>query len=641
MTTYRFPCGCEFPVLQPAASSDVLPLLDFTVESVNPDCPETWNMLSKGDTKGVFQLESPLGRQWTKKLQPQHIEHLCALGALLRPGCLRAEMEPGVSMTKLYCLRKNGEAPVSTIHPVLDAILEPTYQVLVYQEQSMRLGRDIAGFDLKDVDRLRKAIGKKDQQEMAAVEKLFLEGAKQKNVVPYELAETVWGWIKKSGRYQFNKSHSLSYGVIGYLTAYLKAHFPVQFFCSWLYYAKDKANPLEEVRELINDARLFSVEVEPPDLRNGESHFSTDGRKVVFGLSDIKGVGEAMIVRLKENIDLVERNINKEMPLWTWHEFLTRFSHQVSSSIIERLIKVGGLRWMGVPRARMLAEHKAWSALTDKEQEWIRETESKEGLFGSTIDALKRLSRPKGVKAKPKSRRVPRTDDPLAVAELQIIEQEHETILADLAKFAMDQEAASCSGGPPVDNEVEKSLEKARKANRARYRKLTKVVKEGPVQQEGPFGGCFTEKRRLTVESEWSLLENPPSKIADFPNWLATIEEELLGIPLTCSRVDSMDRSQVTVSCKDYLCGQSGYLIFCVEIESCRTVKTKRGKNPGSNMAFLSLNDGTCALTDVVVFPDTYKEYGHLLSEKNCVIIQGERDKQQGTLIVKKVWQAV
>lgn len=181
-----------------------MPLLDVDVGHL-PDCPRAWDMMSAGVTKGVFQLESRLGATWSKRLRPRNFEHLSALGALLRPGCLMAKDEQGVSMTEHYCRRVNREEPASSFHPALDEILSPTEQIMIYQEQAMQIGAKIAGFDLKNVDRLRKAIGKKDQKEMSEVRKLFLEGASQQKVVPDTLAAEIWGWIEKSGRYSFNR----------------------------------------------------------------------------------------------------------------------------------------------------------------------------------------------------------------------------------------------------------------------------------------------------------------------------------------------------------------------------------------------------------------------------------------------------
>src|SRR5688500_2071038 len=150
----------------------------FNIEKVDPDCKKVWAMLGKGLTKGIFQLESRLGRRWCKELRPESKEHLTALGAILRPGCTQSKEENGVSTTQHYCWRKNGKEEVSYAHPALEHILKPTYGLIVYQEQAIQIAVAIAGFNPQEADDLRKAIGKKLTEEMAKVKIRFLEGIK-------------------------------------------------------------------------------------------------------------------------------------------------------------------------------------------------------------------------------------------------------------------------------------------------------------------------------------------------------------------------------------------------------------------------------------------------------------------------------
>lgn len=165
---------------------------------------KVWDLISSGKTKGVFQLESNLGRHWAKQLQPKNISELAALISLIRPGCLKAYTD-GKSMTQHYVDRKAGKDPVSYPHDSLSEILEETYGVLVYQEQSMMIAQKLAGFTLKEADSLRKAIGKKNAALMAEVKTAFIEGAKKLNIVTEEVANEIFSWIEKSNRYAFNK----------------------------------------------------------------------------------------------------------------------------------------------------------------------------------------------------------------------------------------------------------------------------------------------------------------------------------------------------------------------------------------------------------------------------------------------------
>lgn len=358
MKIYKMDCGCKFDILEDKikekgktleyyTSNNLVPPLKLDIANVPTDCKYVWQMLGKGLTKGVFQLESNLGRQWTKKLMPESVEHLSALGALLRPGCLRSiDAETGLSLTELYCERKNRRLGTKYLHPSLIPILESTYGVLTYQEQAMAIVQAIAGFNLQEADMLRKAIGKKLPEEMAKVEVMFFEGVKKTGIVSEEQAKEIFGWIKESQRYSFNKSHSLSYGINGYWSAYCKAHFPVQFFTSYLRYAKEKADPLTEIRELINEAKLMDIEVLTPDLRSMKKHFFTDGKKIQFGLADVKGIGEAQVDKLRNAIIQAEEIYGKSLAQLSWYDFLICVSPNVQSTTMERLIEVGALSYM-------------------------------------------------------------------------------------------------------------------------------------------------------------------------------------------------------------------------------------------------------------------------------------------------------
>lgn len=366
MKLFKFKCGCTWPIISDPPSEGSLPLLDVDPEKL-PFCKATWDLFSRGDTKGIFQLESDLGKQWSKKLKPKNVEHLSAIGALIRPGCLRAVDENGVSMTSHYCKRANFEEPVESYHPVVDEILKPTYGSLVFQEQAMELSKAIAGFSLQEADMLRKAMGKKLASEMAKCKKMFIDGAKKAQVVSEKQAEEIFGWIEQSQRYSFNKSHSCCYGLTGYDTAYLKSHFPVQFYCSWLYYAKDKIDSQEEIFQLIEDAKKFNVEILPPDAFKLNKNFYTDGCKIWFGITDIKGIGESHFNKLK---NAIEKNLDH---VKTWERFLVFCSNDIPSSTIIKLISVGGFSKYSGSRQRFLAEYNAWVELTDKEKSWIKE----------------------------------------------------------------------------------------------------------------------------------------------------------------------------------------------------------------------------------------------------------------------------
>jgi DNA polymerase-3 subunit alpha len=355
---YTKPCGCEFEISESHLISrgkeldwylknDLVPPIKLDIQNINMDCPEVWKMLGKGLVKGVFQLEGATGKRWTKEMKPTSIDHLCALGALLRPGCTKSiDKKTGCSLTELFCLRKNGLKEVEYLHPCLENVLKSTYGILTYQEQAMQIAQIVAGFNLQDADVLRKAIGKKLADEMAKVEKMFVEGARKVNILSEEQINEVFGWIKESQRYSFNKSHSMSYAVNGYWSAYCKCHFPIYFFTSWLRQARDKQDPLEEIRELINEAKLMDIKILTPDLKAMKKHFYTDGKTIRFGIADVKGIGEVQVDKLRKVVSEAEMVYGKKLADLNWYEFLVLVSPRITSTVIERLIEVGGMKYM-------------------------------------------------------------------------------------------------------------------------------------------------------------------------------------------------------------------------------------------------------------------------------------------------------
>jgi DNA polymerase-3 subunit alpha len=537
--TYKFSCGCSFPIIGDPLTKNSLPLMEVDPTNL-PSCDIAWDIFSRGDTKGIFQLESDLGKQWSKKLRPKTVEHLTALGALIRPGALRSVDDKGVSMTAHYCRIVNGEEQISSYHPIVDEALKSTYGSLVFQEQAMELSRVIAGFTLQEADMLRKAMGKKSSSEMAKCKKMFIEGAKKIEVVSEDQAEEIFGWIEQSQKYSFNRSHSCCYGLIGYDTAYLKSHFPVQFFTSWLYFAKDKADSQLEISDLIEDAKKFNIIVEPPDLMMLNSNFYTDGISIWFGITDVKGIGQSQFEKIKLAINNYGKSID------SWEEFVVKCSDEMPKSSIEKLIAVNGLRKFGSKRKVLLAEFNAWCELTDKEREWIK-----------------------------------------ANAEI--------TNISDM------------------------------------------ILNSANTKKEG--GCCSSVKRVEVLKSIASMIKNPPSPLIDIPSWVCWIEKDSLGISLTYNATDSCDTSSSNTTCKEYLDGKNGYMVFGVEVRRSKEVLTKAGKTPGSRMAFLSISDATGKIDDVICFPNSYKDFASLLKEGNTVLIQGERDKKSDSLLVKTVVQ--
>lgn len=608
MSLYEFPCGCRWPILQEATEPGAMPRLDFDVRQAPLDCRLTWDLLSRGETKGVFQLESPLGKQWCRKLKPEHIGHMGALGALLRPGCIKVKDAEGISTTQHYCRRKNGEEPLRGYHPAVDPILMPTYNVMVFQEQAMAIARAVAGFSLQDADVLRKAMGKKLAEEMAKVKTMFMEGTARTQVVSLEMAEELFGWIQESQRYSFNASHAISYGVMGYYSAYIKAHFPLSFFTAWLSNARENQDPKEEVYQLVQEARLFDIAVEIPDLSDLQPDFYPVGKSVVrFGLTSISGLGQARFEKTAAAVRELEQNFGCKLNQTSWLDFLAFVAPKMSSEVVRGLIYAGGLRWIDRGRRWMEAEYQSWGELSDKELEWVQNRLLVARGIKSFADVL-----PPPVGPTEPTPVFPSTKEyTKALTKYQKQKTKYDE---ELAVWTQKSEDFQAPLGSVAD--VLKSL----------------------ARPKAEGGGCANAARIEKVLSQVQMLEHPPSSLEENPQWTAWAEEQVLGISLSCSELDSCDTSQVNCTCKDFLAGQTGFLMFGVKLESVRVVKTKKGKTAGSKMAFLSISDDTCMLDNVVCFPEKFKECAEHLVEKTLVILQGERAEKDDTLMVTKVW---
>ncbi len=353
---------------------------------------KTWRLFAEGKTKGIFQLESNLGKSWSKKLSPNNIEELSALIAIIRPGCLKAFVD-GKSMTQHFIDRKHGREEVTYLHESLEEILLPTYGVLVYQEQSMRIAQKIAGFNLEEADELRKAIGKKKADLMAQVKKKFIAGAKKTKIVNKEEAEEIFGWIQASARYAFNKSHSISYAVCSYWSAYQKAHSAEEFFLSYLYYANEKQDPHQEVYELVSEAKLFDIEARTPSLANYEIKFNSKDHKLYFGIKDIKSLtgktGDNVIVAISD----LEKEFDKKIVNLTWIELLLFFAPKLTSTSFKALASIGFFRDFNgkVSRNKALYDYEIYRTLTKAESNWLSKN-YKDKKWKDLVSALKDLA---------------------------------------------------------------------------------------------------------------------------------------------------------------------------------------------------------------------------------------------------------
>lgn len=251
---------------------------------------KVFNLLSRGDTVGVFQVESDGMQRILKKLKPTCFEDLIAMVALYRPGPL------GSGMVDDFIDCKHGKKEIKYLHPVLEPILEETYGVILYQEQVMKIAVEMAGFTLAESDLMRRAVGKKKPEVLAAQRQKFIEGAENKGISK-EISNEVFNLIDYFSGYGFNKSHSAAYAFISYQTAYLKAHYPREFMAALLTNTTDQ----DKIAVILNECRRLSVKILPPDINKSGREFTLDGDKVRFGLNAIKNLGDAAISQIIEN----------------------------------------------------------------------------------------------------------------------------------------------------------------------------------------------------------------------------------------------------------------------------------------------------------------------------------------------------
>jgi DNA polymerase-3 subunit alpha len=264
--------------------------IELDLDGVPLDDKETFEMLSRGDSRAVFQLESSGFRKLLKEAKPDRFEDIIALIALYRPGPLGSEMD------KTYIARKHKREPVTYLTDLLAPILDETYGCILYQEQVMRIANIVAGLSMSDADNLRKAMGKKKLDLMNKYKPQFVKGFEAKGVKA-KIAEEVWSQIAFFAEYGFNKSHSAAYGLITYRTAYLKAHYPAEFMAatltSWL-------GQTDRLLEYAGDCDRMGIEVMPPDINTSDVRFDVRDGKIIYGLAAIKGLGEGAVQGIVE-----------------------------------------------------------------------------------------------------------------------------------------------------------------------------------------------------------------------------------------------------------------------------------------------------------------------------------------------------
>ncbi|MCA1944253.1 MAG: DNA polymerase III subunit alpha [Desulfovibrio sp.] len=314
---------------KPVPDLDTLPLDDPR--------EETWKLFQRGDTDGVFQVESSGMRKYLRMLKPTCFDDLIAMLALYRPGPLNS------GMVDEFIDRKHGRKRVEYPWPSLKECLKPTYGVIVYQEQVMQIAQIVAGYTLGGADLLRRAMGKKNAEEMATQRAIFVEGA-AKNGVPEKKANEIFDLMEKFAEYGFNKSHSAAYALVSYWTAWLKTHYPAEFMAALMTSElgnQDKLLQYIAACKDMKDAQGRSLEVRPPDVNASRREFSVQDHVIFFGLGGVKNVGD-------EAINSIVAAREAEGPFVSLLDFLTRIDlRKANKRVLESLIKCGALCSLG------------------------------------------------------------------------------------------------------------------------------------------------------------------------------------------------------------------------------------------------------------------------------------------------------
>ena len=286
----------------------------------------------------------------------------------------------------------------------------------------------------------------------------------------------------------FNKSHAVSYAINAYLSAYSKAHFSKEFFTSYLYFSKEKQKPHEEINELVNNARLMNIDIYPPDLRKLNSNFKLSEDNIYFGISDIKGVGLAVIKKIKKEIEETSDVLGRPLENWSWLESLLFFCTKINSTAVKAMVSVGALSFINSNRTKMLYEYDVVSNFTNKELGWIR-------------------------------------------------------------KFVLDN----------------------KNQNHIAVIDAMNLMMEQPV---GRAGAIANKKRFESFKSIAQSLEKPPYALEDTPEWVANKEEFLLGIPVTCTKIDACDTSSANATCRDIANRNAGETpLVAVQLDSIRQIQ--------------------------------------------------------------------
>ncbi|MBF6569122.1 MAG: DNA polymerase III subunit alpha, partial [Candidatus Binataceae bacterium] len=343
------------------------------------DDPESYRLLARGDTVGVFQMEGSGMRRFLTDLKPSNFEDVIAAISLFRPGTLDA------GMVEPYIRRKHGKEQVEYDHPLLEPVLRDTYGVIIYQEQVMRVAQALSGYTLEEADILRAAMGKKNKVVMERERERFMDGAKR-NGVDRAMAQSIFEKIETFASYGFNRSHAAAYALTSYTTAYLKAHFPHQFMAALMTLDMDDT---DKTYKNIAALRDMGIRILPPDANQSRVKFTVDGDQIRFGLGAVRGVGA-------KTADSIVAEREARGSFGNLAEFCLRVGTQtMNRRALEALIKCGAFDSLGIARAGLIAQLEDALRMAQRAADEIARNQI--NLFGAPGKSLPKLPLPKTV----------------------------------------------------------------------------------------------------------------------------------------------------------------------------------------------------------------------------------------------------
>jgi DNA polymerase-3 subunit alpha len=460
--------------------------IEVRLDTLAWDDPAVYALLQRGDTVGVFQLESEGMRRTLAAVKPTNFGDIIAIGALYRPGPM--------DNIPLFGRRKNGLEAIEYPHPKLEAILSETYGIIVYQEQVMQAAQILAGYSLGDADLLRRAMGKKVQAEMDAQRQRFVEGCGTTSGIEQRKANELFDLIDKFAGYGFNKSHAAAYALLSYQTAWLKAHYPEEFYAASMCFDMHQS---EKLAVFVDDARRSGIVIAPPDVNRSEAEFTVertdDGYAVRYALAGIRNVGERAMEAL-----VAEREASG------WFEsvedlFARLPKGSMNSRQLEGLIAAGALDGLEPNRAKLYANIDLLLAVTEAAN---RERESGQGgLFGGEAqpDTTLRL---KDAEEWPRAERMAKERDNFGFYfSAHPVEQYRAVASANGARSY----ASLMAGGAPVGGRANAVMAAmVEKVNRGRTKRGKDFVRADFSDSSGQFSAACFEETLVSNFLKWA-----------------------------------------------------------------------------------------------------------------------------------------